>query len=119
MARTPPFNGFSRGIPIVGQSQKPPAGAYFYEVPALIRREGQPLDADSYEVRVPAPLEGVRFKALAGQLASALHESAPDLPAPKLILLAPIFLGFVPQEVLEAQAAAANDGAADGEGLVS
>ena len=78
-------------------------------MPALIRREGQPLDADSYEVRVPAPLEGVRFKALAAQLAAALHESAPDLPAPRLILLAPIFLGFVPQEVLDAQAAAANE----------
>lgn len=102
--RTPPFPGFSRGIPIVGQPRPdaPPAGAYFYQVPALIQRAGAPLAADSFEVRLPTPMVGTQFKRLEGEIAASLA-GVEGAPAPKVVLLAPFFLGFVPQEELERQ----------------
>ncbi len=64
--RTAPFPGFSRGLPIIGQAKPgaPLPGAYFYQVPVLIRRKGQPLDADSFEVQLPMPINGVHFRQL-------------------------------------------------------
>lgn len=104
MKRTPPFPGFSRGIPIIGQPQPkpgaPPPGAYYYQVPALIQRPGAALEIETYEVRLPQPMEGVRFTALQRQVADEL---AGDGPRPKVVLLAPYFLGFVPQEEVERQ----------------
>ncbi len=108
--RTPPFPGFSRGVPIVGQRVDPPKGRYFYQVPALIRREGEPLDADSFEVAYPIPMNGAHAKALAVQIQQKLQQVAPERPAPRVILLSPILLGFVPQEAIDAAEAAVNGG---------
>lgn len=99
--RTPPFPGFSRGLPIVGQGEpRPAAGAYFYQVPVLVNREGRALAADSYEIRLPMPLEGVRFKSLAAQITEEVRKKEPDAPAPTVVLLQPIFLGFIPEDRL-------------------
>jgi hypothetical protein len=117
MKRSLPFPGFSRGIPIVGQApDAPPAGLYYYQVPVLVMRDGQSLTADSLEFRFPQPLEGLRFKALPGAAAEHLKKKSPELAEPKVVVLAPFFLGFVPQEVIDkaaATAAAAGNGAGD------
>lgn len=105
-----PFPPSAR-VPIIGERpDAPPVGKYFYQVPALILREGQAMDADSFEFAFPMPLEGVRFKNLAPSIAKTLQESNPDLPAAKVVVLAPFFLGFVPQEELDRQAEAETAG---------
>ena len=119
MKRSRPFPGFSRGlpisgVPIVGQAPEgPPAGLYYYQVPVLVMRDGQPLAADSVEFRFPQPLEGVRFKTLPGAVAAHLKQKSPELAEPKIVVLSPYFLGFVPQEVID-KAAAQDNGAGAG-----
>lgn len=103
--RTVPFPGFSRGVPIVGQPmpQAAPEGKYFYNVVALIRRDGHPLDAMDYEANFPLPMNGVHFMALRAEIANQIKAERPDLPEPRVMLLAPQLLGFVPKEELERQ----------------
>lgn len=111
MKRTPPFPGFSRGLPIIGENKGPAPGAYYYQVPALIKRAGEPLDAETFEICISQPLEGVRFKTLASQIAEGQRMG--DDPPPKVILLPPFFLGFVPQDEVDRQKRAAAPGSAE------
>lgn len=108
MRRTPPFQGFSRGIPIVGERATAPLpGRYFYEVPCLIQWPGQPLEAESFEFGFAGPMEGVRFKTVPESVREALmaREHGKE-GAPRVVALAPVFLGFVPQEEVDRKAAA-------------
>lgn len=110
--RTLPFKGFSRGVPVAGlpiigerRPDAPPEGGYFYQVNVFIRREGQPLDMDSVEVKLPAPIEGMTFKGLQEQIAGDIRARDPEGPPATVILQQPIFLGFIPQEELDRRAA--------------
>jgi hypothetical protein len=95
--RTVPFPGFSRGVPIVGaKPEAPPAGRHYYQVPALIQRPEKPLEAESFEAWFPAPMNGVYFKTLEDDVRKSLGD-----PDAKVVLLAPVFLGFVPQEEVD------------------
>lgn len=110
MRRTQPFPGFSRGVPILGYRPRPaePApGAYFYQVPALINRDGKPLAAESFEVRLDMPLTGVHFKNLAKKTEEEMRTKEAD-PTLCVVLLQPFFLGFVPQDKLDEADVAGN-----------
>jgi hypothetical protein len=92
-------------VRIIGEEpQGPPAGRYYYEVPAMIRYPGEPLDADSFEFWFPMPLEGIRYKTLSKSILAELQRLEPGKPAPKVVPLAPFFLGFIPQEELDRRA---------------
>lgn len=96
------------GIPIIGQQREGPAsGAYYYWLPVLIQWEGQQLEADGFECEFSMPLEGTQYLRMAAKLRASVAERHPDRPAPRLVPLAPVFLGFVPQAELERRAAAA------------
>lgn len=100
--RSAPFPGFSRGIPLVGQRpEAPPKGRHYYHVPVLIQRPGQPLEADAYECYFPMPMNGIYFQALQKDITGTL--TVDGQPAPKVIALQPVFLGFVPQKELDRQ----------------
>lgn len=103
--RTAPFPGFSRGvpIPIVGQKAAEPVGRYFYNVPVLVQRQGQQLQAEAYEYSFEVPFNGVHLAQVRRAIAEELKAEAPDQPAPAVVPLQPIFLGFIPQEELDRQ----------------
>jgi len=97
-------------IPIVGESPAAlPQGRFYYQVPCLIQWSGQTLQADSFELYFPMPLEGVRFKVIPDIVVAHLKDAHPDHdPAGlKVVPLQPFFLGFVPQEEIDKQEAAA------------
>lgn len=109
--RTPPFPGFSRGVPIIGNGPRElPPGLHFYEVSVLVRRDGQPLDADSLEIRMEKPLDGFQYKKLPQAVSAELKRRAPDLPEPRVVIVNVWELGFVTQEALERIAAQAAHG---------
>ena len=113
--RTLPFPGFSRGVPIIGQQQPPePAkGLYFYQLPVLIARPGAPLDADTFEIKLSMPMTGVHIKQLTAEITEQVAAKTPDEPKPKVILLQPIMLGFVPEDAVEAAGKASGKPAGD------
>jgi hypothetical protein len=115
--RTAPFPGWARGIPIVGQrAPEPPPGRYFYEVSVLVKRAGRELDAESLEIQLGRPLEGVVYKALPKMIVESLKQRAPELPDPRVVIVNVWELGFVTQEALDRAGAQTS---ADGNGGVA
>ncbi len=106
--RGAPFPGFSRGVPLVGERPQPPKGRFYYYVPVLVRREGLPLDADEVQIWFAQQLNGINFQAIAPQAVQYLKAKSPDLPEPSVVVLAPTFLAFVPQEEIDRQEREAN-----------
>jgi len=117
--RTLPFDGFSRGVPIVGQSkpaepQAPTKGTYHYHFPLLVLSGGK-LSAESFEAGFPEKLDGATFygivreherRRVAAEMARprgfverALMALRLKRAAPReLVPLQPVFLGFVAAE---------------------
>lgn len=64
LPRTLPFNGFSRGLPIIGEPKPPEpaaaAGKWHYHVPVLVQRDGR-VEADSFQVAFPQKMGGAEY----------------------------------------------------------
>jgi hypothetical protein len=94
-----PFPASGR-IPIVGERPTAlPEGRHYYHVPALIQRPGQPLEADAFEAYFAMPINGVYFSEMQADITKKLTKEGEE--PPKVILLQPVFLGFIPQEELD------------------
>jgi hypothetical protein len=95
-------------IPIVGQKpDAPPAGLFYYEIAAFVMRPGEPLTAEAFEFSFPTPLEGIRYKKLPEWIADRLIAREPERVRPSVVVCSQFLLGFVPQEEIDRQAAAA------------
>lgn len=85
------------------EPQGPPAGIYRYAVPALIARDGEPLDADTFIVPFGFPIESGQHLEMARlAIIGKLKAMAPEKPEPRVTINnAPYLVEFTPQEIVE------------------
>ncbi len=107
MKRTPPFPGFSRGVPIIGaaaNAEQP--GLHYYLVSYFVQRPGEMPQAESQEMQSSAALNGASLMRMIRELEEGIAAAEPERPKARVVLIGqPMKLGFIPQHVLEAQEA--------------